>query len=200
MFTGIVAAVGRIAEAAPAAGGMTLVVDAGRLALDDVAIGDSIAVDGVCLTVVSLSERAFAADVSHETLSCIAGFSHDAAVNLEKALRLADRLGGHLVSGHVDGVGTVTRFEPAGDNRLLEISVPAELCRYIARKGSIAVNGVSLTVNDVAGDRFCVNLIPHTLASTTFNSLAAGVRVNIEVDVFARYVERALAASSPTST
>ena len=196
MFTGIVAAVGRIAGASSAAGGVRLVIDAGTLALDDVAIGDSIAVDGVCLTVVSLGERAFAADVSHETLSCVAHFAAHAAVNLEKALRLADRLGGHLVSGHVDGVGAVERFEPAGDNRLLEISAPPELCRYIARKGSIAVNGVSLTVNDVAGSRFSVNLIPHTLAITTLSALAPGARVNIEVDLFARYVERALAAST----
>ena len=192
MFTGIIAAVGRIAEVAPGAGGVKLRVEAGGLALGDVAPGDSIAVSGVCLTVVGLHEGAFDVDVSRETLACVAGFEGGAEVNLEKALRLADRLGGHLVSGHVDGIGSVERFEAIGDNRLLQISVQPELARYIARKGSVAVDGVSLTVNDVESARFRVNLIPHTLAHTNFGRLAAGAKVNIEIDLIARYVERAM--------
>lgn len=190
MFTGIIAAVGRVAELTPSAGGIGLRIDSGVLPLDDVAPGDSIAVSGVCLTVVSLHVQAFDVDVSRETLSCIAGFERGAAVNLEKALRLADRLGGHLVSGHVDGVGVVERFEALGDNRLLEIALPQDLARYVARKGSIAVDGVSLTVNEVSGTRFAVNLIPHTLAHTNFSALQPGARVNLEIDMLARYVER----------
>ena len=190
MFTGIVAAVGHIAEVTPSVGGARLRIDAGALPLGDVALGDSIAVDGVCLTVVALDRQSFEVDVSHETMSCVAGFPAAREVNLEKALRLADRLGGHLVSGHVDGVGTVTRFEPAGDNMLLEITVPPTLARYIARKGSVAVDGVSLTVNEVTDATFCINLIPHTLAHTNLRALQAGSRVNIEIDLLARYVER----------
>ena len=186
MFTGIITAVGRIAEAAPSAGGQKLRIDAGGLPLGDVALGDSIAVSGVCLTVVALHEGAFEVDVSRETLSCAAGFERGAPVNLEKALRLADRLGGHLVSGHVDARGTIERFEAAGDNRLLEISVPPELGKYIARKGSVTVDGVSLTVN----------LIPHTLAHTNLGRLAPGAFVNIEIDLLARYVERMFDADS----
>ena len=194
MFTGIIAAVGRIAEAAPSAAGVRMRIDAGGLALDDVALGDSIAVNGVCLTVVALHAAAFEVDVSQETLACATGFEPGAAVNLEKALRLSDRLGGHLVSGHVDGRGTVERFEAVGDNRLLEIAVPGELARYIARKGSVAVDGVSLTVNEVEGAKFSVNLIPHTLAHTNFARLAPGVEVNVEIDLLARYAERILGA------
>ena len=196
MFTGIIAAVGRIAEVTPAAGGVRLRIDAGALPLDDVALGDSIAVDGVCLTAVALGERSFEVDVSQETLACVAGFPAQRAVNLEKALRLSDRLGGHLVSGHVDGVGTVARFEALGDNTLLEITVSDELARYIARKGSVAVDGASLTVNAVSGSTFSVNLIPHTLAHTNFSALRPGARVNIEIDLIARYAERILSASS----
>ena len=190
MFTGIVAALGRIVETASTAGGIRLRIDAAALGLDDVALGDSIAVNGVCLTVIALESRTFEADVSHETLSCVAGFEVDAPVNLEKALRLADRIGGHLVTGHVDGVGRIERIEPAGDNCVVEISLPVDLARYVARKGSIAVDGVSLTVNAVTGTRFTVNLIPHTLAHTRFASLDAGAAVNIEIDLLARYVER----------
>ena len=192
MFTGIVAALGRIAKLDPAGQGARLLIDAGNLTLDDVAIGDSIAVDGVCLTVTRMQPGAFEVDVSSETLACTAGFAAGAAVNLEKALRLSDRLGGHLVSGHVDGTGVVVRFEPVGDNRLLCVRLPQELSRYVARKGSVTVNGVSLTVNEVEGDTFSVNIIPHTLAATTLGSLAEGKRVNIEVDMVARYIERML--------
>jgi riboflavin synthase len=197
MFTGIVAAVGRVAAITPSTGGVRARIDAGALPLDDVAIGDSIAVNGACLTVVSKTEHTFDVDLSSETLACVVAFEPNAPVNLEKALRLADRLGGHLVSGHVDGIGIVQRVTPIGDNRVLAISVPEALARYIARKGSIAVDGVSLTVNEVSGNAFTVNLIPHTLASTSFDRLQAGARVNIEIDLVARYTERLL-EKSPT--
>jgi riboflavin synthase len=200
MFTGIVAAVGRVAEAAPSAGGLKLRIAAGGLPLDDVSPGDSIAVNGVCLTVTALHADHFEVDVSQETLACATGFERGAAVNLEKALRLADRLGGHLVSGHVDGRGTVERVEAAADNRIVEISVPAALARYIARKGSVAIDGVSLTVNAVDGLKFAVNLIPHTLAHTNFDRLVPGREVNVEIDLLARYVERTAQFGSPDAT
>ncbi|HXF68107.1 MAG TPA: riboflavin synthase [Burkholderiales bacterium] len=191
MFTGIVAAVGTVREARPAAGGgLRIAVEAGGLDLSDVAVGDSLAVNGVCLTVAARGARAFEADVSRETLECTAGFAAGERVNLEKALRLSDRLGGHLVSGHVDGVGRVMRVEHAGESRLLAVAAPPELARYIARKGSIAMNGVSLTVNAVGGAEFTVNLVPHTLAATTLGELRAGDRVNLEADLIARYLER----------
>ena len=197
MFSGIVSAVGRIAAVTPTAGGVRLAVDAGGLDLADVAIGDSVAVNGVCLTVTARVGGRFEADVSRETLACTSGFAAGASVNLEKALRLADRLGGHLVSGHVDGVGAVARVEAVGDNRLVAVSVPRELARYVARKGSVAVNGVSLTVNEVNGAEFAVNLIPHTLAATNLGAAVVGDRVNIEVDQMARYIER-LSQASPS--
>jgi riboflavin synthase len=192
MFTGIVTAVGRVVRAIPRDKGMRLTIDAGSLDLRDIGVGDSIAVDGVCLTVVTLAGREFEVDVSQETLACTSGFSAQAGVNLEKSLRLADRLGGHLVAGHVDGVGEVIAFEPVGENRRLVVRAPRELAKYIARKGSVTVQGVSLTVNGVAEDDFEINLIPHTLASTTLRHLARGARVNLEVDLIARYVERML--------
>jgi riboflavin synthase len=192
MFTGIVQAVGRITSVARKGGDVRLTVDTDGLDLTDVNIGDSIAVQGVCLTVVEREASALRFDVSAETLTVSAGLDAPGAANLEKSLRLADRLGGHLVSGHVDGVGRVTRFEPAGDSQLLEIEAPLELAPYIARKGSITVNGVSLTVNTVAGMRFTINLIPHTLAVTTLVTLAVAASVNLEVDLIARYVERML--------
>jgi riboflavin synthase len=195
MFTGIIAAVGRIAASAPSTEGMRLQIDAGALALDDVAVGASIAVNGACLTVVTLNDAGFEVDVSRETLNCTTGFAVGARVNLEKALRLADRLDGHLVSGHVDGVGKVSRFDAAGDNRLLAILAPAELTRYIARKGSIAVDGVSLTINELSGSEFRVNLIPHTLRATSLCDLRVGDGVNLEVDLLARYAERLLDTS-----
>ena len=200
MFSGIVAAVGRITRLTPRGDGtptVRLSIDAGALALDDVSTGDSIACNGVCLTVVDKTADTFAVDVSPETLSCTVGLSTPGPVNLEKALRLADRLGGHLVSGHVDGVGEVVRFDPLGDNRLLEIRAPDALSRYIARKGSITVNGVSLTTNTVDGASFSINLIPHTLAATTLGELKPGSPVNHEVDLIARYVERMLHSDTP---
>jgi riboflavin synthase len=190
MFTGIVAAVGEVRGARAVRGRRRLAVDAGGLGLRDVAIGDSIAVNGVCLTVVAKRGRGFEVDVSPETLACTTGLAAGQRVNLEKALRLADRLGGHLVSGHVDGVGRVAWMRPVGDNCTLAVKVPAALAGYIARKGSITVNGVSLTVNHVSGASFEVNVIPHTLAATNLGDLRAGAKVNLEVDLIARYIER----------
>lgn len=192
MFTGIVQAVGKIAAATPSGLDVRLTIDAGGLDLSDVQLGDSIAANGVCLTVIGLEQHGYAVDVSAETLRCTIGFDLGSEVNLEKALRLADRLGGHLVSGHVDGVGTVTRFEQTGDCFLLEVEAPSDLAKYVAPKGSITINGVSLTVNQVNGDRFAVNLIPHTLEVTTLKHIKPGSRVNLEVDLLARYAERLL--------
>jgi riboflavin synthase len=189
MFTGIVQAVGTIVRTAP------LEIDCGALDLDDVAIGDSICVQGVCLTVTAATSRGFTADVSAETLRVTTGLDRPGPVNLEKSLALGDRLGGHLVAGHVDGVGEVTAFA-AG---VLTVAAPADLERYIARKGSICIDGVSLTVNRVEGASFEVQLIPHTLAVTTLSRLKPGARVNLEVDLVARYVERLLSPSTSST-
>ncbi len=196
MFTGIVTAVGTLATVTATAGGVRIAVAAPHLDLADGQVGESIAVNGVCLTAIVISAAGFEADVSRETLRCAAGFEVGARVNLERALRLADRLGGHLVSGHVDGVATVVRVEAAGDNQVFVFEAPREVARYIALKGSIAIHGVSLTVNAVHHLQFSVNLIPHTLASTNLGALAAGARVNLEADTVARYVERLSLASS----
>jgi riboflavin synthase len=190
MFTGIIQAVGRVGAVSPTAGGVRIGIDGGGLDLSGVKIGDSIAVNGACLTVVGLAAPRLAFDVSRETLACTAGFAAGAAVNLEKALRAGDGLDGHMVSGHVDGIGSVRQITAEGDNRRIAFEVPRELAKYVARKGSVAVNGVSLTVNAVDGPVFEVNLIPHTLAHTNLGTLAAGVPVNIEVDTLARYAER----------
>jgi len=195
MFTGIVAAIGRIERVTPRAGEVRLVIDGGALGLAEVAVGDSIAVNGCCLTVVALSGPRFEVDVSQETLACTVGLGAPGEVNLEKSLRLEDRLGGHLVTGHVDGVGEVVAFEPIGDSHRLIVRAPPALAKYVARKGSIAVQGVSLTVNRVDGVEFEVNLIPHTLSATTLKALRVGGHVNLEVDLIARYVERMLGAS-----
>jgi riboflavin synthase len=192
MFTGIVAGVGRIVNAEPREKGLRLTIDAGPVSLDDVAIGGSIAVNGCCLTVIARDGQRFDVDVSQETIDCTSGLGGPGEVNLEKSLTLAERLGGHLVTGHVDGVGQVVRFEPVGESHLLRVRAPAPLARYIARKGSITVQGVSLTVNRVDGEELEINLIPHTLAVTTLHALAPGARVNLEVDLVARYVERLL--------
>ncbi len=197
MFTGIVQAVGRIDRFTPNGLGARARIDAPALDLSDALLGDSIAVNGCCLTVVALDPTGFEVDISKETLDCTAGFRPGERLNLEKALRANDRLGGHLVTGHVDGVGDVVSVEPVGDNRKLTFRVPGELSKYIARKGSITVNGVSLTVNQVSRDVFSVNLIPHTLSVTNLGELAAGSRVNLEVDLIARYVERMLTGDAP---
>jgi riboflavin synthase len=195
MFTGIIHAVGRVAAVKPAARSAQVEIDAGPLDLGDLAVGDSIACNGVCLTVVRLSAAGFTVDISGETIGTTAGFGAGARVNLEKSLRLADRLGGHLVSGHVDGCGEVTAIDPVEGSREVMIRFPTQLGRYIARKGSIAVNGVSLTVNAVTGGAFSVNLIPHTLAATNLADLEPGDRVNLEIDLVARYVESMLSAN-----
>lgn len=193
MFSGIVAAVGRIEHIEPLADGIRLTVNTNGLDLTDVIVGDSIAHSGVCLTVVEMNGPKLKYDVSRETLNCTIGL--DAVgneVNLEKALRLADRLGGHLVTGHVDGVGEVVKFAPIGESHELVIRAPDAIAGYIAKKGSITVNGVSLTVNRVESRDFWINLIPHTVAMTNLKHLAAGSKVNLEIDLIARYVERML--------
>lgn len=191
MFSGIVADVGMLSSVQDRDGGLRLHVQTQALGMEDVALGDSIAVNGVCLTVVQIEGKTFIVDVSRETLACTVGLEQQGRrVNLEKALRLADRLGGHLVSGHVDGVGEVVAFNDIGESWRLVVRAPQALAKYIAMKGSITINGVSLTVNRVAGAEFEVNLIPHTLAVTTLSELAAGSKVNLEIDLIARYVER----------
>ncbi len=190
MFTGIVTATGKIASSRAHGDGLRLRIDAPGFGLDDVALGDSISIQGVCHTVVAKDAGGFEVDTSRATLDVTTGLEAGRAVNLEKSLRLADRLGGHLVQGHVDGVGTVAAFDDLGGSWRLAIEAPPALSRYIARKGSIAVDGVSLTVNAVEGSRFEVNIIPHTRAVTTLSQLAPGVRVNLEADLLARYLER----------
>jgi riboflavin synthase len=192
MFTGIVQAIGSINRLEMRGGDTRLHIAAGALDLSDVAIGDSICVSGVCLTAIALDGTGFAADVSIETLSrsTLGMLQSGKSVNLEKSLRLADRLGGHLVSGHVDGVGEVVSVVEDARSQRWTFELPQPLARYVAEKGSICVDGVSLTVNEVAGRRFGVNLIPHTLAVTTFRDKRPGDAVNIEVDLVARYVER----------
>lgn len=185
MFTGIVQAVGEIVRAQP------FEVDCGALDMSDISAGDSICVQGVCLTVTSVGARGFTADVSPATLGVTVGLDREGPVNLEKALAVGERLGGHLVAGHVDGVGEVMRFEGG----VLEVRAPRELARYIARKGSICIDGVSLTVNRVEGSAFEVYLIPHTLQVTTLGRLRPGARVNLEADLIARYVARLVEAS-----
>lgn len=200
MFTGIVAAVGKITSITPlgnqADAGVRLTVDAGSLPMADVALGDSIALNGACMTVTSKTDKGFVVDVSRESLNRTVGLDALGEVNLEKALTLADRLGGHLVSGHVDGLGVVRKFEPVGESMELVIEAPKELARYFAYKGSIVVNGVSLTVNCVldttSGCEFSINLIPHTVEVTTLKYLTPGAKVNLEIDLIARYVERML--------
>jgi riboflavin synthase len=204
MFTGIVAAVGKVISISPlgnqADAGVTLTVDAGGLPMADVAIGDSIALNGACMTVVTKTDTGFTVDVSRESLSRTAGLDTPGEVNLEKALTLADRLGGHLVSGHVDGLGVVRKFEPVGESWELVIEAPKDLAKYLAYKGSIVVNGVSLTVNRVtdtaSGCEFSINLIPHTIQVTTLKHLKAGALTNLEIDLIARYVERMLSMTN----
>lgn len=190
MFSGIIEAVGEIGQVTPLQRGVHASIAATGLDLSDVKPGDSIAVDGVCLTVTRRGRSVFEVDVSRETLNCISGFAPYDKVNLEKALKVSDRINGHLVSGHIDGVGKVTKFERAGESYLLVVKAPRGLAQYIARKGSIAVNGVSLTVNTVKGGEFSVNLIPHTLNATNLKYLKHGAKVNLEADMMARYAER----------
>ncbi|WJW76219.1 riboflavin synthase [Thiohalobacter sp. IOR34] len=194
MFTGIIEAVGEVAEQQPKGEDLRLRIRTGKLDLGDVALGDSIAVSGVCLTVVDLPGDGFWADVSGETLAktVLGDLKTGSRVNLEKALTPTTRLGGHLVSGHVDGVGEVIERRPEGRSERFRIRAPAELAKYIAQKGSICVDGVSLTVNAVEGAVFDLNIVPHTLAETTIDDYRPGRRVNLEVDLIARYLERLL--------
>ena len=199
MFAGIVTHVGRIASARPSGDGVRLRIAVEGFGLDEMRVGDSISIQGACHTVVARAGDAFEVDTSRATLDVTAGLEAGRDVNLEKSLRLADRIDGHLVSGHVDGVGRVVAFEELGGSARLTIAAPAELSRYLARKGSVAVDGVSLTVNALDGASFEVNVIPHTRAVTTLRGLAAGARVNLEVDMLARYVERALSLQEEKS-
>ena len=204
MFTGIITAVGRIVDVrdlgSSQAHGKQLIVEVPPGYLDDVALGDSIAINGACMTATAIEAGAgrFAIDVSSESLARTSGLDQVGPVNLEKALRANDRLGGHIVSGHVDGIGEVTHFAPIGESWELRILVPRELAKYLAYKGSITVNGVSLTVNRVAdlpaGCEISINLIPHTVQNTALHALSAGAHVNLEIDLIARYVERMLSA------
>ncbi|TCJ20230.1 riboflavin synthase [Parasulfuritortus cantonensis] len=205
MFTGIIQAVGHIHSLTEKGGGDARVtINGGGLSLSDVAPGDSIACNGVCLTVVERSAEQFSVDVSQETFNCTIGFTPGEAINLEKALRVSDHLGGHIVSGHVDGVGEVIHFAPVASDAEdaswhLEIRAPGSLGRYMAVKGSVAVNGVSLTVNTVQGNDFSINLIPHTLENTMLRHLKVGAKVNLEADMLARYAERLLAYAQETN-
>lgn len=194
MFTGIIEAVGKVAAKESHGIDMRLHIATGKLDLNGVKSGDSIAVSGVCLTAIQLTSAGFWADVSQETLACtvLGELLPGAAVNLERALTPTTRMGGHLVSGHVDGIGCVTDYRPEGRSWRLQIQAPSTLARYIAAKGSICVDGVSLTVNHMAGALFDLNIVPHTLQETTLSGYQAGRRVNLEVDLIARYLERLL--------
>ena len=192
MFTGIILAIGNIAAIERRAGDCRIKINTGKLSMDDVALGDSIAVNGVCLTAVELGAHYFCADVSNETLSktLINTLLVGAPVNLELALTPTTRMGGHMVSGHVDGVGQVVEKKADGRSFCFNIKAPDQLAKYIAQKGSICINGISLTVNEVSGATFSVNIVPHTLAETTLGTATSGTFVNLEVDMLARYMER----------
>ena len=198
MFSGIVQAVGVIEKVEALEAGVRLTIETGALGLSDAKVGDSIAVNGACMTATSISGSRFTVDVSRESLNVTAGLGAPGPVNLEKSMALGDRIDGHLVTGHVDGIGEVTAFEQLGESWRLEVRAPRDLARYIARKGSITVNGVSLTVNRIEdqaqGAVFEVNLIRHTLQVTTLSRLARGAEVNLEIDLLARYVQRLLEA------
>ena len=195
MFTGIIQATGRVTRSEPRGGDLRLGIVAPDLDTSDVALGDSVAVSGCCLTVVAREGDTLAFDISNESLALttLGDLGVGDRVNLEKALRLSDRLGGHLVSGHVDGIGSIVSVEPDARSQRWVIEAPSALARYVAAKGSVCVDGVSLTVNTMDGARFGVNLIPHTVEQTTFGDRRVGDRVNLEIDMLARYVERMLA-------
>lgn len=201
MFTGIIEGVGRLAAREPRGGDIRFSFEVGTLPFDGVQLGESIAVNGVCLTVIAFDERSFQADASTETLALttLGALAEDAALNLERAMRPTDRLGGHLVSGHVDGLGSVLSIHDDARAQRWRIKAPASLLKYVARKGSICVDGVSLTVNEVDGEGFEVALIPHTVAHTRFAQTAVGDAVNLEIDLVARYVERLLGARADES-
>lgn len=200
MFTGIIQSIGSIADLQPKGGDIALVVNSGKLDMSDVELGDSIAVNGVCLTAVALTDSSFTADVSRETLSLTSldELSKGSEVNLEKALTLQTRLGGHLVSGHVDGLGEVESRRNDGRSEHFRVKAPDDLAKYIAAKGSITIDGVSLTVNRVDGASFEINIVPHTLQETVIGHYQPGTRVNLEVDVIARYLERLIQGGAMT--
>lgn len=193
MFTGLIEEVGHVISSAPH-GSVTDIAIAARVVLEGVRIGDSIAINGVCQTVTAFGNSSFTVQAVEETLrrTTFGSLKRGSRVNLERSLRLGDRLGGHFVQGHVDGAGRITRLSGAPDNRLISVSPPPELLRFIAEKGSITLDGVSLTVSFASGDEFGVSIIPHTLGATTLSTVRAGDMVNIEVDVIARYVDRML--------
>lgn len=196
MFTGIIEAIGEIKKVTPLESGIRIEIEPGKLDLSDIHIGDSIATNGVCLTIIALVGGMLTMEVSRETLNCTQGLDiQGQRVNLEKAMRLSERINGHLVSGHVDGIGKVEKFEPVGESCLLAIKAPAPLLKYIVIKGSIAVNGVSLTVNSIEKDEFRVNLVSHTLTATALQDLKSDTKVNLEIDLLARYLEQLLKAS-----
>lgn len=196
MFTGIIEAEGHIEKITPVGGDVRMTIATGKLDMSDVKIGDSIACNGVCLTAIELTDSAYVADVSGETLkvTSLGDLAIGSAVNLEKALRLQDRLGGHLVSGHVDGLGKVVTIKQDARSWRYQFEAPLDICKYIAAKGSICINGISLTVNEVEGCVFGVNIVPHTRQETTIKDLQLGSMVNLEVDLLARYLERMVSA------
>lgn len=202
MFTGIIETTGKVQQLQATGGDWRLEIVAGQFDFSDVALGDSIAASGVCLTVIRCSEQGFCADVSNETMACtsLGSLKRGALVNLEKAMTPSSRLGGHIVSGHVDGLATLVSKTPDGRSERLVYRVPEALSRYIAAKGSVCLDGVSLTVNDVNGDEFSVNIIPHTAQRTTIHEYQPGRQVNLEVDVVSRYLERLLQADKGTES
>lgn len=204
MFTGIIQAVGTLAKIEPRGGDYRLTINTKKLVMSDVSLGDSIAVNGVCLTVIELFEQGFAADVSRETISLttLASLTGGNRLNLEKALTLNAPLGGHLVSGHVDGIGTILKRTEDARSIRFSIEVPPELARYIAHKGSVTIDGISLTVNSINGTQFELNIVPHTLSRTIMGEYQTGKKINLEVDLIARYLERLLLgdqAANPTA-
>jgi len=190
MFTGIIQTVGRIADVVPHGEDCALRIEAPELGMQDVQSGDSIAVNGICLTVTDFNAHSFQVMVSKVTLEVTCGLSQPGPVNLEKALRLSDRLGGHLVTGHVDGIGTISTLQAVGECWLLKIALPHAISRYVAKKGSLCVNGISLTVNEIVKDEVSINLIPHTMQHTMMQFAKTSDPVNLEIDLIARYVER----------
>ena len=201
MFTGIIESIGTIADMQSKGGDMALVVNTGKLDMADVKLGDSISVNGVCLTAIAMTDASFTADVSLETLSLtsLGVLSKNSEVNLEKALTLQTRLGGHMVSGHVDGLGEVKSRHNDGRSERFVITAPDDISRYIATKGSITIDGVSLTVNKVSGANFEINIVPHTIQETIISHYQAGTKVNLEVDVVARYLERLIQGGAITT-
>ena len=201
MFSGIVEDIGAVRTLEEKDRGVLLKIEVRKIDAGEIVLGESVAVNGVCLTVVSAGNGGFSVDASHETLSRtnLSGLRAGSGVNLERSLRVGDRMGGHIVTGHVDGVGTVQSVTPVGESRVFSFSVPAALAKYVVEKGSVAVDGVSLTVNSVRGTEFSVNIIPYTLRETTFSEFRRGREVNIECDVIGKYVEKMLSGEDASS-